>query len=218
MNRADSHRMDQRALTVMAAVANPSEVAVRVAVPLLPLFCRTTKALPWNALRCGALNDSVLVWLPLFTLAMKQLPPTSNRTRLSASGTKLPSVSIAPRSAVSHQPDIRRRTRRVDLPGQHLLPVFTGDGPDRSGGERYAPSDVKLLVLLSLCSEVLAVKEQFYLVGIVVVGLHVDLFTLGPVPMGKEVEHCFVRPFALVHVIGVFGESGKVDDAEIGAA
>ena len=61
----------------------------------------------------------------------------------------------------------------------------------------------------------LAVDEQFYLVGIIIVAPHVDFVARHPVPMGEEVQHRLRCPLALIHVIGVFGETCEVDDAEV---
>ena len=36
--------------------------------------------------------------------------------------------------------------------------------------------------------------------------------------MGEQVQHGFLRPLALIHIVGILGEARQVDDAEVARA
>lgn len=126
---------------------------------------------PLNVLRCDALNGSMLVWLPLSTPATKQQSRTSNWTKLSASGTRLPSLSIisivmndislpsaslTSRSAVSR---IVAPNLLYGFPGSIHSLLFAGYRFYYSGCERNTPPDMKLSGLLFLRVETFTVQE-----------------------------------------------------------
>ena len=101
----------------------------------------------------------------------------------------------------------------------HHLPAAARNGFHRAGLIGDAPTDVELVLALAAHALGLPVDEEFHLVGVVIVGPEVYLLAFLPVPVGEEVQDGLVRPpLALIQVINVFGESGQVDDAEVGAA
>ena len=64
----------------------------------------------------------------------------------------------------------------------------------------------------------LAVDKEFYLIGMIIVAPQVNFLSLLPVPVREQIEHRFVGPFALVHIIDILRLSGQVDDTKIAAA
>ena len=71
------------------------------------------------------------------------------------------------------------------------------------------------MISLTAYALALAVDEELHLVGTTVVAPHVDIVTRHPVPVGEEVQHGLLCPLALIHIIGILGETGEVDDAEV---
>ena len=75
-----------------------------------------------------------------------------------------------------------------------------------------------MVVFFAAHALALAIDEEFHLIGIVVIAPQIHGLSFRPVPMREEMEHRLVGPLTLIHVITVFREAGKVDDAEVTAA
>ena len=72
-----------------------------------------------------------------------------------------------------------------------------------------------LMISLAAHALTLAVDEELHLVGTTIVAPHVNIVTRHPVPVGEEVQHRFLCPLTLIHIIGILGETCEVDDAEV---
>ena len=82
----------------------------------------------------------------------------------------------------------------------------------------HTPHDVIGVLVLGPYALTLAVDEEFHLVGIVIIAPHVDGLTGQPVPVREQMEHRLLCPLALIHVIHILREAGKVYYSEITAA
>ena len=63
----------------------------------------------------------------------------------------------------------------------------------------------------------LAIDKEFYLIGIIIITPHVDGLTRQPVPMREEMQHIFLSPLTLIHIIAVFWKTRQIDNAKITA-
>ena len=64
----------------------------------------------------------------------------------------------------------------------------------------------------------MTIDEQLGFIGMIEVGPDIDRLSIFPVPMGEDMKHGLVRPFALIKVIDIFWESSQVNNTEIAAA
>src|SRR6185436_3771845 len=77
------------------------------------------------------------------------------------------------------------------------------------------PRDMQFVSTLSFCSERLAIQEQFNLIAVEICP-DIDVLVVLPIPVRQKMQHWFVGPLALIHVIGVFWKTSEIDNAEVG--
>ena len=63
----------------------------------------------------------------------------------------------------------------------------------------------------------LAIDKEFYLISMIIITPHVNGLSRQPVPMREEMQHIFLSPLTLIHIIAVFWKTRQIDNAKITA-